>query len=346
MNPILITGAAGFIGMHTTQRLLREGHIVVGIDNLNDYYDPALKYARLSELGVDDAQQLPYNVPVKGMPGFTFVRLDLTDKKGLMDLFEKYDFGRVVHLAAQAGVRYSITHPDVYIGANITGFFHILEACRHFPVEHLVFASSSSVYGNSEDVPFQTGQTTDTPISLYAATKKSNEVMAHAYIHLYQIPMTGLRFFTVYGPWGRPDMAYFSFAKAIMAGHPIQLFNFGKLERDFTYVDDVVEGVKRLLSLAPEKRAGEGSVPYRLLNIGNSNPEPLAFFVRCLEEALGKKALLDILPMQPGDVYRTFAETSEIESLTGFKPNTPLMEGLKEFGNWFLEFHKSGGRVF
>ena len=320
---ILITGSAGFIGYHLAKRLLTDGawH-VIGIDNLNDYYEVSLKEARLAEL-------TPY-------VGYRFEKLDIADKEGIFALFEKEKPDIVVNLAAQAGVRYSIENPQAYIDSNITGFFNILEACRHFPVEHLLYASSSSVYGNQQKTPFSVEDPVDRPISLYAATKKSNELMAYTYSHLYGIPATGLRFFTVYGPFGRPDMAYFSFARKILAGEPIKIFNNGDMYRDFTYVDDIVTGIAgMLLSPPPEDEAGDR---YKVYNIGNNKPEKLMYFIETLEKALGKEAKKEFLPMQPGDVYQTYADVSELMKDFDFKPSTSIEEGLKSFAEWYLEW--------
>jgi UDP-glucuronate 4-epimerase len=334
----LVTGVAGFIGMHTSLKLLKEGFTVFGIDNLNDYYDVRLKNDRLNQLGIRNSDSLNYNQIVTAENGFSFVRLDISDLNSLQSLFETSSIDYVIHLAAQAGVRYSITNPTTYIESNIVGFFNILELCRKFSVQHLFFASSSSVYGNSSDVPFNEQQNTDSPISLYAATKKSNEVMAHAYSHLYNIKCTGLRFFTVYGPWGRPDMAYFKFANAISEGKAIQLYNYGKLSRDFTYIDDVVESLFRLLATSTnnsERLNHSFSNNYKLLNIGNSNPEELKEFVKYLELGLGKQAVIESLPMQAGDVYQTYADTRTLNEIIGYLPTTKLSVGLDLFTQWF-----------
>jgi UDP-glucuronate 4-epimerase len=329
---ILLTGAAGFIGMHTAQRLLKEGHEVIGLDNINSYYDTNLKYGRLNELGIPKSAIL-YNKILTGHTGFKFIELDLNDAGNLMALFAKQQFDIVINLAAQAGVRYSITNPKDYIESNIVGFFNLLECCRTFVPKHLIYASSSSVYGNSTEVPFRTTNNTDSPVSLYAATKKTNELMAYTYSHLYSIPCTGLRFFTVYGPWGRPDMAYFSFTKNIIEQQPISLYNNGNLKRDFTYIDDIVESIVRLIPKTPVATSNEAA--YRLINIGNQNPVEVSTFVSVLETCIGKKATIESTPMQPGDVYTTYADTSEIESITGFTPNTSIEKGLQRFVNWF-----------
>ena len=329
MKNILVTGAAGFIGFYLSKRLLEEGQTVIGFDNLNDYYDVTLKEARLDIL--------------KKYDKFTFIKVDLKDKDFIFDLFKKYDFEIVVNLAAQAGVRYSITNPDAYINSNIIGFFNILEACRNFPVKHLVYASSSSVYGTNKKIPYSTEDKVDNPVSLYAATKKSNELMAHAYSKLYKIPVTGLRFFTVYGPMGRPDMAYFGFTNKLIKGEKIQIFNFGDMKRDFTYVDDIVEGIFNVMKKPPLKN--EDDAFYKVYNIGNNNPENLLYFVETLEKALMKYGIIkkeaekEFLPMQPGDVYQTFADVDELIKDFDFKPNTSLEEGLDRFAKWYKDFY-------
>lgn len=317
-NPVkfLITGAAGFIGMHIAKRLLEEGNEVVGLDNLNDYYDTALKSWRLAEL-------TPY-------PKFRFVKMDLADREGMAGLFEKEQFQRVIHLAAQAGVRYSLENPFAYIDSNLNGMMTILEGCRHNDVEHLVYASSSSVYGMNAKIPFGEADQVDNPVSLYAATKKSNELMAHAYSKLYRIPTTGLRFFTVYGPAGRPDMAPWLFTEAILKGEPIRVFNHGKMQRDFTYIDDIVEGVTRIQEQLPQDE-----VPYSLFNIGNNHPIELARFIKAIELACGKQAEKIMLPMQPGDVKRTFADISRLESKVGYRPQMEIEDGIARFVDWY-----------
>jgi UDP-glucuronate 4-epimerase len=331
---VLVTGAAGFIGFHTAQALLARGESVVGYDSITPYYDIRLKQARLAEL--------------HKQPGFSFVHADLADTAAVDRVFHDYRPDRVVNLGAQAGVRYSIDHPRAYIDANVVGFLNILEACRRTTITHLVYASSSSVYGANSTVPFAVGQSVDHPISLYAATKKSNELMAHTYAHLFQIPVTGLRFFTVYGPWGRPDMSYFKFTKAILAGEPIDVYNHGQHARDFTYIDDIVDGILRTLdrpatadpawsSAAP--RAGSSAAPYRLYNIGNNNPAELLDMIALLEQALGRKATLNLLPMQPGDVPRTFADIDTLTADTGFRPKTDLRSGLERFVNWYRAYY-------
>lgn len=318
--------------MHVCQALLRRGAAVVGLDNLNAYYDTRLKYARLARLGIA-RERLLYNLPVEGTQGFTFIELDIQDAGNLNALFAREGFSRVIHLAAQAGVRYSITNPRDYIDSNITGTFSILEACRNFPVEHLVFASSSSVYGDSAGGPLYENMPTDAPVSFYAASKKANEVMAHAYAHLYGIPCTGLRFFTVYGPWGRPDMAISLFARAIQEGKPIRLFNNGDLRRDFTYIDDITEGICRVADLPP----GALSPPYRLFNIGRGQPVHLLDLIAALEKELGRKAILDPQPMQPGDVRQTYADTGALRQAVGYAPTISLVEGIARFVAWWKE---------
>lgn len=337
---IFVTGASGFIGANLVKRILTSepSAKVIGLDSMNDYYDVRIKEARLAEL-----QQFP---------NYTFVKGNLADKALITSIFEQYHPEIVVNLGAQAGVRYSITNPDAYIESNMIGFYNILEACRHYPVEHLVYASSSSVYGSNKKVPYSTDDKVDNPVSLYAATKKSNELMAHAYSKLYNIPSTGLRFFTVYGPAGRPDMAYFGFTNKLRDGKTIQIFNYGNCKRDFTYVDDIVEGVVRVMKKPPEKKTGEDGLPvppYAVYNIGNSNPENLLDFVQILSEELVRAGVLpadydfdahkELVPMQPGDVPITYADTSALERDFGFKPHTPLREGLRKFAEWYKEFY-------
>jgi UDP-glucuronate 4-epimerase len=331
---VLVTGAAGFIGLHTCQRLLARGEQVLGIDSLNDYYDPTLKRDRLALL--------------EGRPGFRFQKLDVADRSGLEALFSQHAIDRIVHLAAQAGVRYSITHPHAYGEANLTGFLNVLECARQAKVRHLVYASSSSVYGGNEKMPFSEADAVDHPVSLYAATKKANEVMAHTYSHLYRIPTTGLRFFTVYGPWGRPDMAYFSFTKAILEGKPIQVFNEGQMKRDFTYIDDIVDGVVATLDRPAEPDAsfdgmkphpGRSRAPYRVFNIGNQDPVQLGEFIATIEAALGKDAIKQMLPMQPGDVVATYADVSALKAWTGVSPKTSLREGIGKFAAWYRGYY-------
>ena len=327
-GPLLVTGAAGFVGFHLTNALLDRGEAVLGVDNLNDYYDVHLKEARLAKL--------------EQRPGFRFVRLDLADRERTADFFARERPGRVVHLAAQAGVRYSIENPNAYIDANLVGFGNVLEGCRTIAANHLVYASSSSVYGANDHMPFRETDNVDHPVSLYAATKKANELMAHVYSHLYGIPTTGLRFFTVYGPWGRPDMAYYGFTRALFAGEPIKVYNYGKMERDFTYIDDIVDGVIRVLDQPPAPGTGnhEGTVaPYRLYNIGNNYPVTLEMFISTLERITGKTAIREYLPMQPGDVPSTYADIDALSSATGFKPITSIDEGLDHFVTWYREYH-------
>ncbi|MBP8091816.1 MAG: NAD-dependent epimerase [Giesbergeria sp.] len=323
----LVTGAAGFIGMHVAKRLLARGDRVLGLDSLTDYYDVGLKHARLQQL--------------QGQPGFRFVQLDLADRAGMAALFAAERFDGVVHLAAQAGVRYSITNPNAYIDANLAGFGHILEGCRAQQVGHLVYASSSSVYGGNTKMPFSETDAVDHPVSLYAATKKANELMAHSYSHLYGIPTTGLRFFTVYGPWGRPDMAYHLFTRAIVAGEAIAVFNHGDMQRDFTYIDDIVEGVLRVLD-RPATCDGltASTAPYRVFNIGNHQPVQLLDFIGCIENALGKTATKELLPMQPGDVPATYADVRALQDWVGFAPATPLAEGIGRFVQWYRGYYQ------
>jgi UDP-glucuronate 4-epimerase len=333
-DAILITGAAGFIGFHVAERLLSGGRKVVGVDCVNDYYDPRLKEARLDLL--------------KANSNFSFVKLDLADRAGSKSLFEQYRFPVVIHLAAQAGVRYSLQNPHAYIDANIEGFINVLEGCRHTDCRHLLFASSSSVYGANTKLPFSVQDNVDHPVSLYAASKKANELMAHAYSHLYRIPATGLRFFTVYGPWGRPDMAMFIFAKAILAGQPIKLFNHGKMRRDFTYVDDVSQAIVRLIDRPPQGQPdwdgtkpdpATSAAPWRIYNIGNSHPEDLIHVISLLEKEFGRTAIKEMLPMQPGDVEATYADVADLERDIGFRPATTIEDGIARFAMWYREFH-------
>lgn len=348
MSKILVTGAAGFIGFHTARRLLRDGHEVVGLDNINDYYDVSLKYARLAETGISkEAEKWHSRVRSSLNPDYSFVRMNLEDRDPLNRLFEEEKFDKVCHLAAQAGVRYSLQNPYAYIESNITGFLNILEACRHHQVQHLVYASSSSVYGNNTKMPLSTADNVDHPISLYAATKKSNELMAHTYSHLFGVPTTGLRFFTVYGPWGRPDMALFLFTKAIMQNQPIQIFNNGDMVRDFTYVDDIAEGVIRVIENPAQVSGGENpdasrskTAPYQVYNIGNSSPVQLMDYIRAIETALGKTATKEFLPMQPGDVPHTEADVSDLVKNLGYKPGTPVKEGVARFITWYREHYR------
>jgi len=333
-NPILVTGAAGFIGFHLARRLLDEGHKVVGVDNLNDYYDVSLKEARLDLLR-------PHR-------GFEFHKLDLSNRLGMEALFKANHFSRVVHLAAQAGVRYSIDNPHAYVDTNLVGFLHVLEGCRHSKVGHLVYASSSSVYGANTAMPFSVHHNVDHPVSLYAATKKANELMAHTYAHLYGLPCTGLRFFTVYGPWGRPDMALFKFTRQILAGEPIDMYNHGKHRRDFTFIDDIIEGVVRVMDRVPESDESWNSdrpnpatsrAPWRLYNIGNSEPVDLGRYVDVIEKCLGVTAEKNLLPMQPGDVPDTYADVSALVEEVGYRPSTPIEIGVKRFIEWYRDFY-------
>jgi UDP-glucuronate 4-epimerase len=335
---ILVTGAAGFIGHFVCKKLLDNGYKVVGIDNINDYYSPELKYSRLSKLGILKVEVENAGLPCFSVtnPNFIFYKVDLIDKKNIDDLFNKYSFDKVCHLAAQAGVRYSIENPSVYIQSNLIGFFNILEAVRHAGIDHLIYASSSSVYGESKDVPFCTNQCVDRPISLYAATKKSNELMAYTYSHLFDFATTGLRFFTVYGPLGRPDMAYFRFAEAIINDEPIKVYNSGALSRDFTYIDDIVEGILKIISEPIKERD-----KYKIYNIGNSHPEKLVDFIEIIENHLGKKAKRELLPMQPGDVSQTYADISDLITDYGYAPKTTINEGLYKFIQWYKEYKQN-----
>jgi UDP-glucuronate 4-epimerase len=330
----MVTGVAGFIGFHVAARLLADGHAVVGLDNLNEYYDPALKRARLDRLAP--------------RPGFAFERIDVSDRASLAEAFRRHRPARVVHLAAQAGVRYSLVNPHAYADANLVGFLNVLEGCRHHGVEHLVFASSSSVYGANTRLPFSVHDNVDHPLNLYAATKKANELMAHSYAHLYGLPCTGLRFFTVYGPWGRPDMALFLFTRAILEGRPIDVFNHGRMQRDFTYVDDVVEGVVRVLARPPRPDPawsgdrpdpGTGPAPYRIYNIGHGQPVELLHYIEVLEACLGRKAKRNLLPLQPGDVPVTRADVDDLVRDFGYRPRTPVEEGVARFVEWYRAYY-------
>ncbi len=345
----LVTGTAGFIGFHVVKHLLEQGEEVIGLDQINEYYDIRLKYDRLRETGIDPSH-LPWNRAVQSTThaGYRFYRMNLEDRDHLLQLFEREKPHRVIHLAAQAGVRYSLTHPGAYLDSNIYGFLSVLEACRQFPVEHLVYASSSSVYGLNKSMPFSEHDPVNHPVSLYAATKKSNEMMAHTYSYLFGIPVTGLRFFPVYGPWGRPDMALFLFTEKILAGQPIEVFNFGKMERDFTYVDDIVRGVTAVAAIPPGPSEdwdgltpdpATSSAPFRILNIGNSRPVQLMDFIRALEGTMGKKAVLNKMPMQPGDVPATWADVSQLQELTGYHPQTPVEEGIRKFVDWYRKYY-------
>ena len=331
----LVTGAAGFIGNHVAQSLLAQGNRVIGIDNLSDYYDPALKQARLDRLS--------------GESGFEFQKIDISDAKAVMDIFAARKPDYVINLAAQAGVRHSLTHPQDYLASNLSGFLNILEACRAHPVRHLLYASTSSVYGANTAQPFEESHTADHPLTFYAASKRANEMMAHSYSHLFDIPTSGLRFFTVYGPWGRPDMAYFKFTKAIMAGEPIDIYNQGDMFRDFTFIDDIVDGIVKLCGVIPKRNSNwdsghpdpgsSGVAPFEIYNIGNSQVTPLLDFINTLEDAIGIKAKRNLMPMQQGDVHLTAADTSKLEAVTGFKPNTPIRDGLTAFVEWYKGFY-------
>ena len=336
---ILVTGAAGFIGFHVSKILLSKGHEVVGLDNINDYYDVNLKFARLNELGIDKNDASKFNSLCKNKTSdFTFVRMNLEDREELPKLFKREKFDVVCNLAAQAGVRYSIENPETYIDSNLVGFLNILECCRHNHIKHLVYASSSSVYGLNKKIPFSTEDNVDHPISLYAATKKSNELMAHTYSHLFKIPTTGLRFFTVYGPWGRPDMAMFLFTDAIVNDRPIKVFNHGNMERDFTYIDDIVEGVVRIIEKSPSKRIDNNQF-YKVYNIGNNNSVKLIDFIKEIEVNLDKVAIKQMLPMQPGDVEQTWANVDELIKDYDYRPNTSIKDGVKSFIDWFKNYY-------
>ena len=347
---ILVTGAAGFIGYHLVNQLIKNGDEVVGLDSINDYYHTSLKYDRLLDAGIAE-DCIEYNIPTVSVKitGYSFIQLKMEDKENLEKLFINQQFDYVINLAAQAGVRYSITNPSAYIDSNIVGFANLLECCRHNHIKHFVYASSSSVYGLNEDIPFSTNHSVDHPISLYAATKKSNELMAHVYSHLYGLPTTGLRFFTVYGPWGRPDMAMFLFTKAIIEGQPIQVFNKGEMERDFTYIDDIIDGVIRVVN-NPAKSNAEWSgtmpqpssskAPYQLYNIGNSAPVKLTKFIEAIENKLGIKAEKLMMPMQPGDVVKTYADVTALKTNLGYQPNTSIKVGVGNFIDWYIDYFK------
>jgi len=322
-HKFLVTGAAGFIGFFLTRRLIADGHSVTGVDNMNAYYDTDLKQARLAVLNKLD--------------GFTFIRADLSDRQAVEDLFSGQTFTRVVHLAAQAGVRFSLSDPHEYIPANLSGFFNVLHACKEAGLEHFVYASSSSVYGANSKVPFEETDATDHPVNLYAATKRSNELMAWSYAHLYGLPSTGLRFFTVYGPWGRPDMAYFHFSKAILAGHPIKVFNHGNMKRDFTYIDDIIESIIRIVEIVPV--GDQTGAPWKVFNIGRNKPENLLKIISVLEDALGKKAKMEMLPMQPGEMIDTYANSTPLITETGYQPLVNIEEGIAKFVDWYKDFY-------
>ncbi|WP_111708412.1 NAD-dependent epimerase/dehydratase family protein [Lutibacter citreus] len=349
MKKVLITGMAGFIGHHLAKLLIKEGYKIVGLDNINDYYNPNLKLARLIDLGFNP-EEIEYNKLLKN-ESVSFIKIDLTDLVNIKQLFKEQQFNFVVNLAAQAGVRYSLINPHSYVDSNITGFLNILESCRAYPVEHLIFASSSSVYGLSEEIPFQEDNCTDHPLAMYAASKKANEMMAHSYANLYNIPCTGLRFFTVYGPWGRPDMALHIFTKAMVEDTEFEVFNNGNMSRDFTYVGDIVESVKRLLPLAPKENnpefdpkkptASKSSKPYQIFNIGNNSPVPLMDYIKALEKVLGKKGKIVFKPMQPGDVKSTYANVESLFKYINFKPQTKLEDGVKAFVDKYLELEKT-----
>ena len=345
---ILITGTAGFIGFHLVQRLLKDGHQIIGIDNINNYYDVDLKYARLAETGIyadkesdysggknRSYMKIPFGEIITSIknPRYRFIRMNLEDKNEMNDLFSTEKFDYVVNLAAQAGVRYSIENPEAYVQSNVVGFLNILEACRHNQIKHLIYASSSSVYGSNSNIPFSEEDKVDNPVSLYAATKKSNELMAHAYSHLYQIPTTGLRFFTVYGPWGRPDMAPMLFANAIEKGENVKVFNNGDMQRDFTYIDDIVEGIAQIMAKGPEKKP-----PYNILNIGKGSPTKLLDFIEQIEASIGGEAKKVMMQMQPGDVKQTWADTNQLETVINYTPKTEIIEGVNKFVKWFNSF--------
>ena len=333
---LLLTGTAGFIGFHLAKRLLADGHEIIGLDNINEYYDVRLKYARLKETGIASSE-IAYGKMLQSdvFTNYRFIKLNLEDRSSIESIFSKEKFDYVVNLAAQAGVRYSIENPHTYIDSNIVGFINILECCRHNSVKHLLYASSSSVYGNSDSIPFTEGDRVDYPISLYAASKKANELMAHTYSHLYHLPTTGLRFFTVYGPYGRPDMALFIFARAITEGKPVKVFNNGDLSRDFTYIDDIIEGIVRIVDHIPDENNPHPY--YQLFNIGRSHPVQLMDFIRAIEKSIGKKAILEMLPMQQGDVKTTYADTSNLEAAVHYKPETPLEDGVARFVDWWKQ---------
>ena len=341
---ILVTGAAGFIGYHLCELLLRENHTIVGLDNINDYYDVNLKYNRLKKLGISSEAAMEFNTTNRSSlhkDHFSFVRMHLEDRSALPELFKEQRFDIVCNLAAQAGVRYSLENPEAYVDSNIVGFLNVLECCRNNDIKHLVYASSSSVYGSNKKIPFETNDNVDHPISLYAATKKSNELMAHTYSHLYGFATTGLRFFTVYGPWGRPDMAMFLFTDAILNDRPIKVFNEGEMERDFTYIDDIVEGVKRVIEKSVDQRIAKGE-PYKIYNIGNNNAVRLNDFIKALERNLGKKAKRLLLPMQPGDVKKTWANVDGLIKDYGYSPNTSIQEGITSFVQWYTSYYQTG----
>lgn len=350
MSRILVTGTAGFIGFHLAKRLLERGDEVIGLDSINDYYDVRVKHGRLSETGIS-GDGIEYGEIIESTiyHQYRFIKLNLEDRERLLKLFTECRFDKVCHLAAQAGVRYSLTNPYAYIDSNIHGFINILEACRHHRIAHLVYASSSSVYGLNEEMPFSTHHNVDHPISLYAASKKSNELMAHTYSYLYKIPTTGLRFFTVYGPWGRPDMALFKFTRAILGDQPIEVYNYGNMQRDFTYIDDIIEGVVRVLDKTPQSNPqwsgkhpdpSSSTAPYKIYNIGNNNPVRLMEFIETLEAQLGKKAQMRLLPLQPGDVPATWADVKDLIEDLDYQPHTTIQEGIGHFLSWYLSFYR------
>jgi UDP-glucuronate 4-epimerase len=346
----LVTGTAGFIGFHVAQYLVDRGDEVVGLDIINDYYDINLKFSRLAHRGIlQSAIQPGVLVQSETLPNYRFIQLDLSEKAPLLALFEQEKFDVVIHLAAQAGVRHSLSHPEVYIQSNISAFLNILECCRFFPVKHLVYASSSSVYGSNEKMPFSTSDSVDHPISLYAASKKANELMAHTYSHLFGVPTTGLRFFTVYGPWGRPDMALFLFTEAILKGESIQVFNYGKMKRDFTFIGDIVKGVVKVADRPASPNSefdpqhpdpGSSKAPFKIYNIGNSSPVLLMDYIHAIEKGLGKTAKMELLPLQPGDVPASHADVTDLVRDTGYKPDTPIEDGVKAFTDWYLSYYK------
>jgi UDP-glucuronate 4-epimerase len=344
---VLVTGTAGFIGFHVANRLLKDGHEVIGIDCLNTYYDVTLKHSRLAQAGINSSM-VQYNTACNGIGCYIFYQIQLEDKNVLTQIFHNHKPDVVIHLAAQAGVRYSLINPDAYISSNIVAFTNILECCRNFNIKHLVYASSSSVYGLNDAIPFSTNQNVDHPISLYAASKKSNELMAHTYSYLFNLPTTGLRFFTVYGPWGRPDMALFIFTKAILEDKPIRVFNYGNMQRDFTFVDDIVEGIVRVMLNVPQKNenwqqsnseVSSSNAPYKIYNIGNNAPVSLTDFIVAIENELGKKAIKELLPLQPGDVPVTYADVSDLVRDVGYKPNTTVQEGVHKFIDWYKSYY-------
>jgi UDP-glucuronate 4-epimerase len=347
---VLVTGTAGFIGHHVAKALLKRGDEVIGLDNINDYYDPELKYGRLADAGIKKERVSEGKlVQSQKYPSYRFIKMDLQDGEAVMELCKKEKFDQICHLAAQAGVRYSLENPKAYINSNLVGFANILEAARHTHCKHLAYASSSSVYGLNEQMPFNTNDNVDHPVSLYAASKKSNELMAHTYSHLYDIPTTGLRFFTVYGPWGRPDMAIFLFTKAIVEGKPIKVFNNGKMKRDFTYIDDIVSGVLKVMDNSPKgnpdwqgskPQPNSSKAPYKIYNIGNSKPVNLMDFIQCIEKELGIEAKKVFLPLQPGDVVATWADVKDLEENFGYKPATEIEDGVREFVGWYRNYHQ------